>query len=544
MIMIGSALPDALYYLRNFQQAIQWVVERNQDLLSAQEWQFASQLNALSIPAQALLARLSMRRGDLFRRSKIRYAEIEPLSVALEALIERGWVDPRPSLDLQAVFRLCTRAGLAVRFGDRIARMTKMDAFDALIEAHGGDRAFQEWLNTQEPVYHVVIAPRVLQFRLLHFGNFHQAWHEYTLAHLQIFKYESVPLDLASRPFESREDIEFFYALHGCHEAVSEGEELPEVMALLPNAPGGQGWLRRHWDRLRYLLGQEAERQQDAETALAMYRDNTQPDARVRQVRLLECLKRDDEALEAARVLLEERSSGLVAQRVGRIVSRLQRRRGSPPVKRVSETAWRSIHLRLTHDPDQRVEMLVQAHLSRVDAPVFYVENSLMCSLFGLLCWDAIFQPVRGAFFHPFQSGPADLDCPDFVLRRRSAFDACLQRLETGGHSDVILRNFVQKQGTSAPFVHWLAFDEPTLQLALQCIPVDHLKLYFARMLDDLSENASGFPDLVQFFLASRTYKFIEVKGPGDRVQDNQRRWLQYCARHHLPVEVCHVRWE
>lgn len=35
----------------------------------------------------------------------------------------------------------------------------------------------------------------------------------------------------------------------------------------------------------------------------------------------------------------------------------------------------------------------------------------------------------------------------------------------------------------------------------------------------------------------------IEVKGPGDRLQDNQLRWLDFCAEHGMPVEVCYVQW-
>jgi len=543
MIMTGAPLPDPLYYLRNFQQAIAWVVGRNHDLLSGPERQFAAQLNALSMPAQALLARLSMRRGVLFRRSKIRYPEIEPLEAALDALVDIGWLDARPSVNLQELFSLATRAELAQRFGDRMGRLTKQAAYEALIESHAGEQSFQEWLRTDEPVYHASIAPMVLQFRLLHFGNFYQEWHEYTLADLQIFKYERVPLDPASRPFESREDIELFYALYGCYEAMSEAAELQELIALLPKPPARQGWLRRRWDRLRYQLGEEAERQEDFEAALAMYRDNAQPDARVREIRLLECLNRDEQALQTAHALLKESASELLVQRVSRIVTRLQRRQGAKPSKRIPQVTWATSQVELSFDPDKCVETRIQEYLSTAEAPVFYVENSLLCSLFGLLCWDAIFQPIRGAFFHPFQSAPADLDCPEFVSRRRQAFDACLHRLESGEHVDIILRTFAQKYGTSAPFVHWLALDERTLQLALQCIPAKHLRLYFARMLDDLSENTSGFSDLVQFFVETRTYKFIEVKGPGDRVQDNQRRWLQFCAHHRLPVEVCHVSW-
>lgn len=253
--MSGFVLPDTLYYLRNFRQAIEWVTARNQDLLSAAEHEFVAQLSALPVPAQALLARLSMREGALFRRSKIRYAEIEPLEEALSSLIEVGWLDPRPALTLQELFRLTTRAELGQRFGERVGRLTKPAAYEVLSEHYVDACRFEDWLNTQESVYHVSIAPLVLRFRFLHFGNFWQGWHEYTLAHLQIFQYEPVALDLNSRPFESREDIEFFYALHGCYEAASEGAELTELIALLPAAPSAQGWLRRCWDQLRYQLG-------------------------------------------------------------------------------------------------------------------------------------------------------------------------------------------------------------------------------------------------------------------------------------------------
>ena len=36
----------------------------------------------------------------------------------------------------------------------------------------------------------------------------------------------------------------------------------------------------------------------------------------------------------------------------------------------------------------------------------------------------------------------------------------------------------------------------------------------------------------------------IEVKGPGDRLQDNQLRWIEYCTLHGMPVSVCYLQWE
>jgi hypothetical protein len=75
----------------------------------------------------------------------------------------------------------------------------------------------------------------------------------------------------------------------------------------------------------------------------------------------------------------------------------------------------------------------------------------------------------------------------------------------------------------------------------LHCIPAAHLSSIFKRMLSDLERNSSGFPDLVQFYPNERRYRFIEVKGPGDRLQDHQRRWMKHFAEHEIPAAVCHV---
>jgi hypothetical protein len=190
-----------------------------------------------------------------------------------------------------------------------------------------------------------------------------------------------------------------------------------------------------------------------------------------------------------------------------------------------------------------RVEHVLRAHLHRPEAPVFYVENTLINTLFGLLCWQVIFAPIPGAFFHPFQRGPADLDASTFVARRQALFDACLQQLDDGRYRRTIEDNFAAKAGIQSPFVAWGVFDPALLALALDCMPAAHLKLWFERLLWDVSQNRSGFPDLVRFVPAVRSYELIEVKGPGDRLQDNQLRWLAYAHEKGLPVSVAHVRW-
>jgi hypothetical protein len=174
---------------------------------------------------------------------------------------------------------------------------------------------------------------------------------------------------------------------------------------------------------------------------------------------------------------------------------------------------------------------------------VRYVENGLINSLFGLLCWPAIFAPVPGAFFHDFHRGPADLASGNFYRRRQRAFDDCLALLESGHYAGAIWNIFERKRGIQSPFVRWPTLDKTLLRWALDCLPVGHLRLWFEWILRDVQENRTGFPDLVQFWPDQRKYRMIEVKGPGDRVQDNQRRLLEFCVSHQMPVAVCHVGW-
>jgi hypothetical protein len=193
---------------------------------------------------------------------------------------------------------------------------------------------------------------------------------------------------------------------------------------------------------------------------------------------------------------------------------------------------------------DWWVEGVVRDHLHRDDAPVFYVENALANALFGLLCWRAVFCAIPGAFFHPFHRGPADLYSPDFFQRRETEFRACLAELDDDRYRATITRTFAEKRGIASPFLAWDFLDEELLALALDCIPQAHLKKWCERILQDVKANRSGFPDLIQFWPAERRYNMIEVKGPGDRLQDNQLRWIEYCAAHDMPVAVCYLQWE
>jgi hypothetical protein len=204
--------PDPLYYLSNFKEAIAWVVDRHRDLLTAEELAFASTFEALAVPAQALLVRLIMRRGRLFRRSKINYLEIGEFDAALTPLLQLRWMDAQPGISLEELFRLSTRQELASRFPILRSRASKWEAYEKLCVHRTEVATFAQWMATDEPVYRVRIASMATRFRLLFFGTFHQDWSQFVLAQLGIFKFEQIEINQESRAFASRRDIDCLYA--------------------------------------------------------------------------------------------------------------------------------------------------------------------------------------------------------------------------------------------------------------------------------------------------------------------------------------------
>jgi len=535
------------YYLHNFQRALSWIGERYGDLLDGAEQRFLVQFDQLPLYSRALMVRLLMRRGPWFRAGKLVYDEIpDPVSAA-QPLLALGWLDALHPMALEELVALHTKAELLELFGAPVhAGLRKAEMQQALLHLHPVPQSFVQWKPlAAEPAWRVMVGELCERLRLMFFGNLHQTWSEFVLADLGIFKYEAVAFDTASRAFQAREDVDAYLALHACRQKLDEGEEIDGLLQSAARCTSRNPWIEQRRAKLLLRIGQACERLQDWPRAEQAYALSRYPGARHRRMRVYERMERYADALALALAAQAAPESDEEDQRVARMLPRLERRlgQGSRTAGRVGSSiaeARMDVELPSTQ---VSVERALRDHWHTDESPVFYVENALINSLFGLLCWPAVFMALPGAFFHPFQSGPADLAAPDFALRRAAAFDACLARLEDGSYRDLILQCFSSKEGVQSPFVFWGTLTEPLLRLALECIPAAHLELFFRRLLCDVRANCTGLPDLVRFWPAERRYELVEVKGPGDKLQDNQIRWLQYCAAHGLPVRVCHVRW-
>ncbi|CAM3188262.1 nuclease [Pseudomonas floridensis] len=545
--MNTSALDNPFYYLENFRQALDWIAQRYHDLLDDSELRFIETFAWLPVASQGLLVRMVMRKGTLFRASKLSYEEIGDPQQAVQALLELGWVDARPALSLSELFQLLRKDELSQCFKAHGVKNTERKEvwFERLLPLHGVVQPLDDWCPAMpDAVFGLTVMLLCDRLRLLYFGNLYQEWSEFVLADLGIYRYEKVEFSADSRAITARADIDVCLQLHVCREALETSLAVHELAGQAIAIQCCNPWLQMRRAKLLYRIGQQAERLQDWPLALSVYRQSNYPGARSRQIRVLE---RNAEYAEAM-ALLQQASlapeSDAEAQHLTRVLPRLQRKLGLATERKRAARVVSRLDVQILPLPGRSVEQLIREHLEEQGGEVHYVENALINSLFGLLCWPAIFAPLPGAFFHPFHSAPSDLYSPDFHQRRAVLFAACLAELDSDAYRTTIRERFASKYGLQSPFVFWGALSSELLDRALDCVPAEHLRHWFRRLLQDIKANRTGMPDLIQFFPEQRSYRMVEVKGPGDRLQDNQLRWLDFCAEHGMPVQVCYVKWE
>lgn len=546
VIAMSAPLPLELYYLSNFRTALAWVAERYADLLSEEERAFLATFNTMAWQSQALLVRMVMRKGCHFRLSKLDYPEIGDCLTAAGPLLEHGWITEQAVLSVDEIAELLRKDEMLAHLPvtDRRAAQKKAELLEQLRSLELPAQPFRDWCpGLDDQLLSLMVAELCDRLRLMFFGNLAQDWSEFVLTDLGIYRYESVDIGPESRGFQCRQDLEDYLHLRQLRVSVEQGADLAGIVPPLLALSSASPYLCSRRSRLLFQVAQQLEKGGELEQALTLYQHSEHGEARWRQIRVLEQLGRDAEACEQAVAFSQAPGSDEESQRLQRALTRLRRKLGMPTVKHPKSVGEVRTDLVLPMPEHGCVEIAVRDHLHQDDAPVHYVENTLLCSLFGLLCWEAIFAPLPGAFFHPFHSGPVDLHSPDFYSRRQHLFERCLQQLEQPGYGQLIKTRYEEKLGLQSPFVFWGMLDEALLELALQCIPAAHLQACFTRLLRDLRANRAGMPDLIQFYPQERRYRMIEVKGPGDRLQDNQKRWLSFAAEHGIAVEVCYVRW-
>ncbi len=542
--MQTTALPELPegYYLDNFRRLVTTVEDRYGDLLSPDDRTFVEQFHKLEQDAARLLVRLYTRKGPYFRLDKLSYAEISDLDAAVSQLADAHLLDPQPELSAGELARLLTLAELRQldwvtdKKAGKAVLLEELDQWSEL-------RPAREWQTET-----IILLPchwlSLRRLQLMYFGNEHQSLTDFVLSDLGLFQYEVYSLDRAQRRFNTAIEIEQQLRLNDLKADYYEAEEQADLAAMrsLANTLLTEIWCDAVADRLNRLrnrVGFRLEQWGEVATASALFQTNDHPPARERLCRIDYKTGDFESAWNRLQVLRNEPQDATEVRFGQRFMPRLARKLKYPCEADVVHTPLEN---RVCWPRGAgSVEQLACEQLPGA----VWLENLLPLAVFGLIHWELVFAEVPGAFHHPFQQGPADLNDPDFLARRGTSRKRLYQSLTADQARDRLTRHWHTKFGLMNPFVHWGALDETLVTRCFDTLPWSHWTAIFQHLWLDLRRHRAGFPDLFQFLEDSEPgglgYRFIEIKGPGDRLQDNQRDWLAVFAEAGIPTEVWYV---
>ena len=544
------------YYLDNFEIVLATVAERDGDLLEAQELEFLEAFGSLSQGARRLYVRLLSRKGPIFRRDRLAYREVPSIDAAVEELAAAGFADRAEAAAAGELLGLLLRAELAAAAAELLPERPPPQArrdqlLRSLLTAEvDADRLRRAALESFEPVRLRRLEP-VDVFRLLFFGNLSQDWTEFVLRDLGVMRYEAYELRRDLRLFPSRRAVDDYLRLHRVKHAVrqyldaGEGERAVELgRELLDHAGSRHPRARALADGVCGEIGHYLERSGDHRQALAFYRAAASPPARERAARILARLGSVAQALALCEQIgVAPRDEG-EASFARKFAHRLRRMRGEPLPPRARRRRPTS-SLSLARSDGVPVESQVLDSLAAAGRQGFFSENWLWRNLFGLAFWDVVFAPVAGAFQHPFQLGPLDLDSPDFRAARAGAVERRLDELRADPRPGPgLLRRYDEKEGTANRLVGWHEGLRDALELALTRLTGRQLAHVFDRLSRDLWRYRRGLPDLFVLRDDAPGFELFEVKSPGDQLRPEQTAWIDYLNDGDIPTSILRVRWQ
>ncbi|KAL3311718.1 Fanconi-associated nuclease 1 [Cichlidogyrus casuarinus] len=200
-----------------------------------------------------------------------------------------------------------------------------------------------------------------------------------------------------------------------------------------------------------------------------------------------------------------------------------------------------------------RVENLV-IHYFQQTSPVcfecaLHCESSLYLLIYSVLFYDIIFsQDIPDVFYSKRQTGPLDLYTDCFYENRKEAIDARLKQISSQDEAD---RQFLEQHVKSiwtehkderALATNWdLVPDHDSFMLICECMGGRLVEAVCANLAKDYINWRAGLPDLFLWSPARKECCIIEVKGPNDKLSDQQRAWIDCLLKVDAPVYLCNV---
>jgi hypothetical protein len=194
------------------------------------------------------------------------------------------------------------------------------------------------------------------------------------------------------------------------------------------------------------------------------------------------------------------------------------------------------------------VEQVAMNYFEKEGYNSIWSENHYWWELMMLLFWDIIFAKTKGAVetansgylepntdefnklfdvFVKTNGMPADLFSDEFYNRRKDLINNRIKELKNKDIGEVIKKNYKTHSGENCRLIeNWDKFSLDELLIVSKYINTNNFLEILKRLLKNISNNRSGFPDLIIY--NEQKISFVEVKSKNDSMSDNQVEWKSF----------------
>ena len=534
------------YYHSNFGELLGFVCERYTPCFGESIHAFVDGFRALPLHAQYLYVRLASRKGAVFPVEKVNYEEIRDLPGQMEVLREHGfaggvcaetfanWLHVLPKPELVDVMRTHLprdyfKAGM--KKGELVGIAS--DHLDPQTTVCPTDR---RWV--------VQGRRRELRFLMyLYFGRIEQSLTSFVMRDLGLMRKNRFRTDFEAR-FDRQEDAEasFFYAdaLHDFTEGNDTRiTELIDTVDAWPEAECDEA--QGHRDRLLRKLGALSEKCGDTDNALNLYGRSNTPRCNERTVRLRYARAGDGDR-DWVKDRLEEMISDPASDGEHDFATDfLQRKYHKKRTSAATDLLRASTRVVIDEAYRGSPERALTSRFEAEGYQVWWTENRMWKTLFGLLFWDEIYDE-SAKLYNAFQRRPKSLQDGTFYDQFRDRIEAKLADLQSHNRLVPVLRTIAAHHRDLNGVFQWHGRTLDAVQQFLACTNAGDAAGVLRCMARDYRRNRDGFPDLM--LIKDGEARFVEVKAEGDSLRRNQLTRIRQMREGGLPVELYRVAWE
>ena len=524
-------------------------MDRYHDLLTEVEIKFILNFQELSINSQRLFVRLIMRKGPYFLVNKLHYDEIDIVK-AVKELSETTFFMINPRQEVSLALQIFTKNELIDLFKDKLKVKTSISKDYLVFEIMESLDQELIW-ETLENSTDLVVAlhqETIRMYKLLFFGNLRQGMEEFIFEDLGVMKFETYEIRPIDRFFDDREVVDAFFIFSDIQYALWEMKSTGNVEDILSLGLAVMNYnfpakFAKKKEKLFLSIGSYLEKNKWYDEALVFFAHSTINPSKERMVRILAKQGKLSDSYELCSLLLGSENY-YEREFAAFFIEKIKKKQGKTYVKN-SRKEYLEKTIELENIPNERVEDSVLKYYHQQGWIGFYTESKIWAALTGIILWEIIFKARPNVFFNPFQRGPVDLLSATFYIDNKEEIDMIFEDLFYQDQwQDILITSYKDKYLIANYLVDWKRVTIDVFTTVVSHLTIDDIINISKRMITNPAEFRSGLPDLLLINPQEKKYYLVEVKGPGDQLQPNQRRWLNYFEENHIPYFVQKVKWK